>query len=40
MQVLKERKQALASGILDASGAKALALTEGDLEMLFEPIAG
>jgi SNF2 family DNA or RNA helicase len=40
MQVLKERKQALASGILDASAAKALALTEGDLEMLFEPIAG
>jgi SNF2 family DNA or RNA helicase len=40
MQVLKERKQALVSGILDASAAKALALTEGDLEMLFEPIAG
>jgi superfamily II DNA or RNA helicase len=40
MQVLKDRKMALASGILDGVAAKALALTEGDLEMLFEPIVG
>ncbi len=40
MEALKQRKQALAAGILDASAATALTLTEGDLDMLFAPIAG
>jgi SNF2 family DNA or RNA helicase len=34
MEVLKQRKQALADGILSASASAALALTEGDLDML------
>ena len=40
MEALKQRKQALVAGILDASAATAPALTEGDLNMLFAPIAG
>ena len=35
MEVLKQRKQALADGILGASKGGTLALTEGDLETLF-----
>ncbi|MGI4801424.1 MAG: DEAD/DEAH box helicase [Janthinobacterium lividum] len=35
MQVLKERKQVLADGMLGAGDGTTLALTEGDLEMLF-----
>ncbi|MGI4810847.1 MAG: DEAD/DEAH box helicase, partial [Janthinobacterium lividum] len=37
MQVLKGRKQALADGILGVGDGTTLALTEGDLEMLFGP---
>ena len=40
MEVLKQRKQALADGILSASKGDMLALTEGDLDMLFAPVAG
>ena len=35
METLKQRKQALADGILGASSGATLALTEGDLDMLF-----
>ena len=35
MQTLKERKKALAAGVLGAGGAAALSLTEADLEVLF-----
>ena len=35
MEVLKQRKQALATGVLDGTAATALALTEGDLDVLF-----
>jgi SNF2 family DNA or RNA helicase len=35
MEILKERKQALAAGILGAGAGKALTITEGDLDMLF-----
>ncbi len=38
MVALKERKQALAAGVLGASGGDAAALTEGDLDALFAPI--
>ena len=38
METLKQRKQALAAGILGASTGPALALTEGDLDMLFAPL--
>jgi len=40
METLKRRKQAIATGILGASGETSLALTEGDLELLFAPMAG
>ena len=40
MEALKQRKQALADGVLGASAGTAMALTEGDLDMLFAPIAG
>jgi hypothetical protein len=40
MEILKERKQALAAGILGASAGKALTMTEGDLDMLFAPVDG
>ena len=36
MEVLKARKQALAAGMLGASASTALALTEADLDLLFE----
>ena len=35
MEVLKQRKQALAAGILGGTAGAALGLTEGDLDMLF-----
>ena len=35
MEMLKRRKQALADGILGATTGTTLALTEGDLDMLF-----
>jgi SNF2 family DNA or RNA helicase len=35
MTLLKERKQALADGILGSTGEAAVKLTEGDLEVLF-----
>jgi len=38
MEILKERKQALAAGIFGASAGKELAITEGDLDMLFAPV--
>ncbi len=38
MDVLKRRKQALADGILGATGESSLALTETDLDVLFAPI--
>ena len=38
MEALKARKQALVAGVLDASAATALTLTEGDLDLLFAPI--
>ena len=38
MDVLKRRKQALAAGILEATGEASLTLTEGDLEALFAPV--
>jgi len=38
MEVLKQRKQALADGILGATAGSKLGLTEGDLEMLFAPV--
>ena len=37
MEMLKQRKQALADGILGASSGATLALTEDDLDMLFAP---
>ncbi len=40
MEALKQRKQVLADGVLGASAGTAMALTEGDLDMLFAPIAG
>ncbi|MGI4941003.1 MAG: DEAD/DEAH box helicase, partial [Janthinobacterium lividum] len=40
MEVLKQRKQALADGILGASAGATLTLTEGDLNMLFAPSSG
>ena len=40
MAVLKQRKQALAEGVLGANTESAMALTEGDLDMLFAPIKG
>lgn len=40
MEVLKQRKQALADGILGASAGSKSGLTEGDLEMLFSPTTG
>ncbi len=39
MEALKQRKQALAAGILGASTGAALTLTEGDLDVLFSPPA-
>ena len=38
MEVLKQRKQALAVGILGGTAGAALGLTEGDLDLLFAPI--
>ncbi len=38
MGSLKQRKQALADAILGATGETALALTEGDIDMLFAPL--
>ncbi len=40
MEVLKQRKQALAAGILGGTAGAALGLTEGDLDMLFAPVSG
>ena len=37
METLKQRKQALADGILGATTGATLALTEGDLDILFAP---
>ena len=37
METLKQRKQALADGILGAATGAMLALTEGDLDILFAP---
>ena len=37
MEALKQRKQALADGILGANTGATLALTEGDLDILFAP---
>ena len=37
MQVLKQRKQALADGILGASGGAGVGLTEADLDVLLSP---
>ena len=38
MEVLKQRKQALAAGILGGTAGASLRLTEGDLDILFGPI--
>ncbi len=38
MEVLKQRKQALAAGILGSTAKAAQALSESDLDMLFEPL--
>ncbi len=40
MEILKERKRALAAGILGASSGTAAGLTEGDLDILFAPLGG
>ncbi len=40
MQTLKQRKQALAAGILQAGAGAALTLTEADLDTLFAPLDG
>ena len=37
METLKQRKQTLADGILGATTGATLALTEGDLDILFAP---
>ena len=38
MEALKARKQALADGVLGAGAGPTLALTEGDLDVLFTPV--
>ena len=36
MDLLKEKKRALAQNLFDADGAPTLAMTEADLDVLFE----
>jgi hypothetical protein len=36
MEVLKEKKRALAESLFDHDGAPTLAMTQSDLDMLFE----